>query len=82
MAFISTVTSCRRRIEGIESCLLTLQQSLPLLPALVQAKEWCGSVDPLDESRPGSQRGDGVVAGMETWLLLLVDLCKHCVDNG
>lgn len=61
--------------------LLSLQHSLPLLPALVEAKEWRGSVHPLDKSRSGSKGGDRVVAGMEVRLLLLVDLGEHCVDN-
>lgn len=61
--------------------LLSLQHSLSLLPALVEAEEWRGSVHPLDESRSSSERGDRVVAGVEVRLPLLIDLGEHGVDN-
>jgi hypothetical protein len=36
---------------------------LSLLPTFVEAKERSRSLDPLDESRTGSERSDGVMSG-------------------
>lgn len=61
--------------------LLSLLHSLPLLPAFVEAKEGRGTVHPLDQPWTSSKRRDRIVSGMEVWLLLLIDLGEHGVDN-
>lgn len=62
--------------------LLSLQHGLPLLPSLVKSKKRSGTIHPLDQSGPGSQGRDGVVASVKTRLLLLVDFGEHGVDDG
>lgn len=62
--------------------LLSLEHSLPLLPALVESKQRRSTIHPLDQTRTCTERSDGVVTGVEVGLLLLVDLREHGVDNG